>query len=86
MIRVPADQRRPTRELTADIEHLTQLASAVLNEHTNEHGLCAACGSAFPCDRAVLAEHNLAVCGCLHDGRAGAGEPPNSPALALSTS
>jgi hypothetical protein len=71
--------------LDAEIEKLAQLASAVINEHANCHGVCAVCGSAFPCDRAVLAEHNLAVCGCLHDGRAGTDEP-SSPALALSPS
>ena len=36
-------------------------ATEVLNEHTNDHGLYAVCGCAFPCERAVLAEHNLAL-------------------------
>jgi hypothetical protein len=48
-----------------DVEHeldaLRQLATVVLNEHTNDRGLCAVCGCAFPCERAVLAEHNLAL-------------------------
>ena len=43
------------------IEALHQLASVVLNEHTNDHGLCAVCGSVFPCERAVLADHNFAL-------------------------
>ena len=74
-----------TTPLDTEIEKLAQLASIVINQHTNHHGVCAICGSAFPCDRAILAEHNLAARGCPHDDRAGAGEP-SSPALALSTS
>jgi len=31
----------------------------VINDHLDDDGLCAVCGSAFPCERAVLAEHNL---------------------------
>lgn len=42
------------------VHQLSTIASQVLNEHVNDHGLCAVCGSAFPCGRAVLAEHNLA--------------------------
>lgn len=48
-------------QLQDDFDRLLQLASAVLNEHVNDTGLCAACGSTFPCGRALLAEHNLAV-------------------------
>lgn len=40
---------------------LHQLALVILNEHTNDHGRCAVCGCAFPCVRAVLADHNLAL-------------------------
>jgi hypothetical protein len=47
-------------ELLSEIDALHQLATVVLNEHTNDHDLCAVCGTAFPCERAVLAEHNLA--------------------------
>jgi hypothetical protein len=36
------------------------MATRVLNEHTNDHDLCAVCGCAWPCARAELAEHNLA--------------------------
>jgi hypothetical protein len=60
--------------LDTKIVELAQLASSVINEHINHDGVCAVCGCAFPCDRAVLAEHNLAVCDCRHDGRAGPGE------------
>ena len=51
----------PVDRLVAEIEHLAQLASVVLNEHTNNQGLCAVCGCEFPCDSAVLAEHNVAL-------------------------
>jgi len=37
------------------------LAISVLSEHTDEAGLCAVCRSVWPCEHAVLAEHNLAV-------------------------
>jgi len=50
-----------SRELSSEIDALTRLATEVLNEHTNDHGLYAVCGCAFPCERAVLAEHNLAL-------------------------
>jgi RNA polymerase-binding transcription factor DksA len=42
------------------VEALYQLAATVVNEHTNDYGLCVVCGSAFPCERATLAENNLA--------------------------
>jgi hypothetical protein len=45
----------------AELEHLGQLATVVLNEHTNHARLCAVCGTTFPWDSAVLAEHNLAL-------------------------
>ena len=44
-----------------DLGALSSLAVAVLNEHTNQAGLCAVCGSAWPCEQASLAEHNLAA-------------------------
>jgi len=43
------------------IEHLARLASVVLNAHVNRDGPCAVCGSAFPCESAVLAERNAAL-------------------------
>jgi hypothetical protein len=46
----------------AHIQHLGQLAAGVLNKHVNDRGWCAACpGVPFPCDLAVLAEHNMAL-------------------------
>jgi hypothetical protein len=47
--------------LAVELERLAQLASMVLNEHANDHGLCAICGVAFPCKAALLAEHNVAL-------------------------
>ena len=51
----------PVDSLTVELEALARLATVVLNEHTNGLGLCAVCGCAFPCDSAVLAEHNVAL-------------------------
>jgi len=48
-------------KLCAEFDALIRLATKVLNEHTDLRGLCAVCGCAFPCERAVLAEHNLAL-------------------------
>lgn len=43
-----------------EIDKILSLATRVLNEHTNELGLCAVCGSAWPCQSVILADHNLA--------------------------
>ena len=51
----------PVTSIQAELTHLAQLAAAVLNEHVNDSGRCAVCGSAFPCQSAVLAEHNMAL-------------------------
>jgi len=40
---------------------LLSTAASVINEHVDDQGLCAICGSAWPCERAVVAEHNLAA-------------------------
>jgi len=42
-----------------DLGALSSLAVAVLSEHTNQAGRSAVCGSAWPCEHASLAEHNL---------------------------
>lgn len=44
-----------------ELEAMIALATQALNDHIDDAGLCAVCGSAWPCERAVLAEHNLAV-------------------------
>lgn len=48
-------------DIGSEIAALHQLATVVLNEHTNDLGLCVVCGCAFPCERAVLADHNLTL-------------------------
>jgi hypothetical protein len=40
---------------------LHALAAVVLGEHQNDRDLCAICGTAWPCPRLVLADHNLAT-------------------------
>jgi hypothetical protein len=44
-----------------ELERLRGVATVVLNEHRDDHGLCVVCGSAWPCTRVQLAEHNLAL-------------------------
>jgi hypothetical protein len=48
-------------EFIAEFIKLADLATRIMNEHTIEHDLCAICGSAWPCERIVLAEHNLSI-------------------------
>ena len=43
------------------LERMSSLATTVLGEHTGAAGWCEVCGSVWPCERVVLAEHNLAV-------------------------
>jgi hypothetical protein len=47
-------------EVIADFTALVGVATRVMYEHTNDCDLCAVCGCAWPCERVVLAEHNLA--------------------------
>jgi len=51
----------PIDDTTAGIERLARVASAVLNKHVNLNGACAVCTCPFPCRKAVLAEHNVAL-------------------------
>ena len=51
----------PVDGVRAELAYLARLATDVLNEHVNDQGRCAVCGSAFPCESAVLAEHNVAL-------------------------
>jgi hypothetical protein len=46
---------------THELIKLIGLATEILNEHENDHDLCAICGCAWPCERVVLAAQNLAV-------------------------
>lgn len=61
--------------LTDQFGALRALATRVINEHVNDRGLCAVCGCAFPCKRAGLAEHNLALLGHPRSGRTGDAGP-----------
>lgn len=47
--------------LPVTLELMRALATDVLNKHTDEANLCVVCGSAWPCERVVLAEHNPAA-------------------------
>jgi hypothetical protein len=49
------------KPMPPELEALINLATRALNEHTNDAGQCAVCGCAWPCEYAVLAEHNLAA-------------------------
>lgn len=54
----------PVDSWRAELDQLAQLATVVVNEHTNDSGLCAVCvGVAFPCASVALAERNVAAWG-----------------------
>lgn len=55
------ERLHPLESMEAELEHLEQLATVVLNEHTDQAGLCAICGAAFPCDSAILVERHVAL-------------------------
>lgn len=44
-----------------ELDALIGLATEALNTHVNDADLRAVCGCAWPCEWAVLAEHNLAA-------------------------
>ncbi|MBA3339146.1 MAG: hypothetical protein H0T54_05265 [Geodermatophilaceae bacterium] len=48
-----------TEPCAVELRKLRQLATKTINEHTNDKNLCAICGSAWPCERVALADHNL---------------------------
>jgi hypothetical protein len=50
-----------TDRFLSEVARLISIATSVINEHVNDQGLCAVCDSAWPCERALLAEHNLAA-------------------------
>lgn len=43
--------------VTVEFIRQAEPTTRVMNEHTNDHDLCAVCGSAWPCERVVLADH-----------------------------
>jgi hypothetical protein len=45
----------------AELAQLCATAARTLDLHTSRDGLCADCGCTWPCERAVLAEHNLSL-------------------------
>lgn len=54
----------PTTSSNEALLHLIVLAVTILGEHTSDdttHTICAACGSPWPCEPAITAEHNLAL-------------------------
>jgi len=61
MTSAPSDAARAAhgRFFRSESEQLRALATRVINEHVDDRGWCAVRGCAFPCERAVLAEHNL---------------------------
>lgn len=53
------------------LELMKALATNVLRKHVDETDLCVVCGSAWPSELIVLAEHNLTVIGHDHPRPAG---------------
>ncbi len=45
--------------LSGPLVHLLKTAQREIDRHVRRDGCCAACGSPFPCERAVLAEITL---------------------------
>jgi hypothetical protein len=49
----------PGAFLPPGLLQLLGTAQRVINQHVNDHGSCAVCGSGWPCQRAELAEFAL---------------------------
>jgi hypothetical protein len=43
------------------LDRLTEVAVAVFAEHLSCSECCVICGTGWPCEQVVLADHNLAV-------------------------
>jgi len=58
-------QARPGNPVTDYLSpphaHLLNTAQHEIDWHVNDRGVCAVCGSAFPCERAVLADLALSA-------------------------
>ena len=53
---------RPVADCLPELDRLHRLATAVITAHTNDNGLCSVCRDVeFPCEWAVLADHNAAL-------------------------
>jgi len=50
-----------TALLPPELARLLVTAQKEITEHGNNHRLCPVCGSAFPCERAVLADLTLSA-------------------------
>jgi hypothetical protein len=51
----------PATDHLPELAILMHTATREINKHTNDRGRCMGCGLVWPCERALLAEHNLAV-------------------------
>jgi hypothetical protein len=47
--------------LPAPLARLFKTAQQQIDRHVNDHGLCAICGSAYPCERAAVADLALSA-------------------------
>jgi hypothetical protein len=62
MTRHNATEIIPIRDpLPVVLALMRALALSVLEEHTNQAGQCVMCSLAWPCERVVVATHNLDV-------------------------
>jgi len=50
-----------TEYLPPELIHLLATARQVIDQHVNDHGTCADCGLAWPCQRARQADLTLAA-------------------------
>lgn len=55
------DPSQDGHALPPSLARLLKTAQQEIDRHVNDHGLCAICGSAFPCDRAALADLALSA-------------------------
>lgn len=44
-----------------ELDRLAELAIAVFTKHVSDADCCAVCGTGWPCEQVVLADHNLEV-------------------------
>jgi hypothetical protein len=56
-----ASTPKPGDFFPPEFMHLLGTARRVIDRHVNDHGICAACGSIWPCQRAQLADFALAA-------------------------
>jgi hypothetical protein len=51
----------PANYFPPELVHLLRTARQVIDQHVSDGGTCACCGSAWPCQRARLAEFALSA-------------------------